>query len=169
MFRDRFNLSLIAVFSVVFAVLACSFNTEVKEAPKYSPDEPINRVEPTEAERVSGITAAKKFHDLLNEGKFDEIFAWIDKKSQLSTDPVAFSVRMHRIERELGKIERSELQRHSVFEKSATKEIRLEYITKFSKENDSRPRYELIFFELYPSGETKLLEYRNGIDNEQGY
>lgn len=167
--RDRLNQSLIALVAIVLVALACTFNTEVTEVPKYSPNEPISRVEPTDAERTVGIAAAEKFHGLLNEGKFDELFAWIDKKSQLSSNPAAFSVRMHRIERELGRVESSELQRYSVFQKSTTKEIRLEYITKFSKEKDSRPRYELIFFELYPSGETKLLEYRNGIDNEEGY
>lgn len=150
-------------------ILACSFNTEVKEVPKYHPNEPITRMEPTQQEVEHGTDSVKKFHELFNGEKFDEIFSWIDPKSQLSQDPVAFSVRMNRINRELGKIEKTEIQRHSIFQKSSSKEIRLEYITKYSKDNDPRPRYELFFFELYPSGDIKLLEYINGIDNEKAY
>lgn len=153
----------------LLSILSCSFNTEVKEIPMYTPNEPIEKVDGTLEEVKKGTDAVARFHDLFNQQKFDDLFSWIDSKSQLSHDPVAFSIRMNRIARELGKVEKSELQRHSVFKKSATKEIRLEYVTKFSKDNDPRPRYELFFFELYPSGDTKLLEYRNGIDNEPRY
>jgi hypothetical protein len=161
------GLSVAGVF--LLSVLSCSFNTEVKEVPKYLPNEPIEKVEGTVEEVKRGTDAVAKFHDLLNQQKFDEIFSWLDSKSQLSQDAVAFDVRMNRIYRELGTVEKSDLQRQSVFKKSATKEIRLEYITKFGKENDQRPRYEIFYFELYPSGETKLLEYMNGIDNEKAY
>ena len=152
-----------------FVGLACSFSTDVKEPPKYVPNEPINRIEGNPEDINRGTEAVSKFHNLLNQEDFDRLFEWIDEKSQLSQDPVAWSVRMNRIKRELGKVENTVLQRQNVFQKSSTKEIRLEYITKYSKEDGSKPRYELFFFELYPDGETKLLEYMNGIDNAKAY
>ena len=161
--------TLIGAITLFASLFFGSCTVQMRETPTYAPNEKLEKVEAKQEDVDRATGAVARFHQLLNEDKGDELFEWIDPKSQLKSDPVAFHVRVGRIRSELGSVERAELQRSAIFRKSATLEARLEYVTKFSKENDPRPRYELFNFELYPDGRTNFLGYRNGIDYEDGY
>jgi hypothetical protein len=154
-------------FIFLLTVLACSFET--KNAPTYQSNEEKVLVENRDEDKEKAKKAVENFHKLFNEEKYGELFQLIDDKSQLKQDQTIFLMRMDKIMSDLGKFESATFTRANVFKKNSTYEVRIEYISKFAKENNRPPRYELFFWELYPNGDAKLLEYINGIDNEKRY
>jgi hypothetical protein len=93
----------------------------------------------------------------------------IDNKSQLKSDAIYWDRRLHNIKNELGKFEKGEYKRANVFQKSETIEVRIEYSTKYQKDDGTKPRWVLFYWEIYKNGDVKLLNYMNGIDNEKSY
>ena len=133
------------------------------------PSEKGTKIEGGEEYKEKAKRAAENFHKLFNEGKYQELFNLIDEKSQLKTDQLYWDRRLNDIKSELGKFENSQFTRDNAFKKSKTVEVRTEYVSKFEKETSSKPRYELFYWEIYENGDVKLLEYKNGIDNEKSY
>jgi len=160
---------LAVLFAVILPACISSCSVEYKMPPVYTDKEPKIKVENKDEYIEKGKQAVENFHNLFNQGKYNEMFQLIDDSSELKQDPVYFDLRMHKINRELGKFEEAKFTRASVFQKKNTYEVRLEFISKFNKESGKAPRYELFFWEIYDTGDLKLLNYTNGIDNESGY
>jgi hypothetical protein len=142
---------------------------ETKSPPVYQSSEEKVKVENRDEDIEKAKKAVENFHNLFNAGKTKELFQLIDDKSQLKQDETFFLMRMDRIMSDLGKFQSATFTRANVFQKKSTYEVRIEFISKFEKENNRPPRYELFFWEIYPGGDVKLLEYMNGIDNEPKY
>jgi len=168
-------MSRITIFSVVsvaamILMVSSSCQIEYKKPPIFTEKEQITKIETGADEYINKAkSASDHFHDLFNEGRYNEMFQLVDDKSELIQDPIYFDRAMHRISSDLGKFESASFTRGNAFQKKSTYEVRLEYIAKYDKENGKAPRYELFYWEIYPDGTLKLLNYRNGIDNEPGY
>ena len=141
----------------------------MKQPPVYREQEEKVKIEGGDEYKEIAKKASDNFHKIYNEENFDALFELIDNKSQLKSERVYWDVRFNKIKNELGKFEKAEFTRANVFQKSQTVEVRIEYITKFEKDDGTKPRYELFFWEIYKNGDVKLLNYMNGIDNEKSY
>lgn len=148
----------------LFLTSACFI--DVKEKPVYQSNEPKELVQNKENEKQKALEAVNNFHKLFNEGKNQDIFELIDKKSQLKQDKAYIVMWMEKLNRELGKFENSKLTNQAVFKKANSYEVRFEFISKYEKESGTPPRYELFAWDVYPNGDVKLLDYLNGKDKE---
>lgn len=147
--------------------LACNFET--KQPPVYRELEQKTKIEGGEEYKEAAKKASENFQKIYNEGKIQSLFDLLDNKSQLKSDQMYWDLRFNKIKSELGKQEKSEFKRANVFQKSETFEVRIEFATKFEKDDGTKPRYVLYFWEIYKNGDVKLLNYMNGIDNETAY
>ncbi len=154
-------------FIIVLLCLACNFET--KQAPVYREQEQKVKIEGGEEHKETAKKASDNFQKIYNEGNFDALFELLDDKSQLKSERIYWDIRFNKIKNELGKLENSEFVRANVFQKSETFEVRIEYKTKFEKDDGTKPRYVLFYWEIYKNGDVKLLNYMNGIDNETSY
>jgi hypothetical protein len=156
------------LFSIIaLSSLACNFDT--KQPPVYREQEQKVKIEGGEKHKEVAKKASDNFQNFFNKGDFDALFDLLDEKSQLKSDRVYWDIRFSKIKNELGKLEKSEFARANVFQKSETFEVRIEYKTKFEKDDGAKPRYILFFWEIYKNGDVKLLNYINGIDNQKAY
>ena len=161
------KVQIILFLILLVSVTACQ--VEIKQPPTYKPDEKETKIENNEEYLATAKKASDNFHSLYNNEKFQDLFDLIDEKSQLKSDQIFWDRRMNNIKNDLGKFENAQFTRGNAFQKSQTVEVRIEYISKFEKESGAKPRYELFYWEIYPNGDVKLLEYKNGIDYEKGY
>ncbi len=146
---------------------ACSIET--KQPPTYIPLEKATKIEGGEEYKEIAKKSSDNFQKIYNEGNMQALFNLLDDKSQLKSDQMYWDLRFSKIKSELGKHEKSEFKRANVFQKSETVEVRIEYATKFERDDGTKPRYVLYFWEIYKNGDVKLLNYMNGIDNETAY
>ncbi len=152
---------------LLFSITACQ--VEFKQSPTYKPNEKGAKIENNQSFLEMAKKASEQFHSLYNNQKFQGLFNLIDDKSQLKSDQIFWDRRMNDINNDLGKFENAQFTRGNAFQKSQTVEVRVEYISKFEKDNGTKPRYELFYWEIYSNGDVKLLDYKNGIDNEKAY
>jgi hypothetical protein len=141
----------------------------MKKPPTYVPLEKATKIDGGDEYKETAKKASENFQKLNNEEKYQDLFELIDDKSQLKSDAIYWDRRLHNIKNDLGKLEKSEFKRANVFQKSKTVEVRIEYLSKFDKDNSSDQRYEIFFWEIYQNGEVKLLNYLNFIDNQPQY
>jgi len=109
--------ALIGAITLFGSLFFVSCTVQTREVPTYAPNENLEKVEAKQEDVDRATRAAARFHQLLNENQGDELFEWIDPKSQLKSDAVAFHVRIGRIRSELGSVERAELQEARSFVK----------------------------------------------------
>ena len=162
-------MKLLYLFCFITGLLVSACSLEMKQPPVYSDKEQKVKIEGGDEYKEIAKKASDNFQKIYNAENFDALFDLVDSKSQLKSDRVYWDVRFNKIKNELGKIEKSEFSRANVFQKSETFEVRIEYKTKFEKDDGIKPRYVLFFWEIYKNGEVKLLNYINGIDSEQSY
>ncbi len=142
---------------------------ETKKAPTYIPLEKATKIDGGDEYKEIAKKASENFQNLNNEEKFQELFELIDDKSQLKNDAIYWDRRLHNIKNDLGKLEKAEYKRANAFQKSETIEVRIEYATKYQKDDGTKPRWVLFYWEIYKNGDVKLLNYMNGIDYEKAY